>query len=147
MTDKAEKKIDAWHALFRAQLRARNHIDCALKKAKLPGLETYDALLELDREDAAGGLVAKQLEQRLLLPQYGVSRLLDRLEKQGLLRRKKHPTDQRSSLILITDKGRALRQQIWAVLRPAIESFFEGRLRPGQLDRLSDLLGPLTSAR
>ncbi len=130
----------AWQGLFRTVAKARQKIDKALKDADLPALEVYDVLLELDRERAGDGLTAKQLELGILLPQYGVSRLLDRLETQGLVRRIRNPEDRRSRLICITSKGRALRQQVWPVYRNVIATFFDGRLDAEQTGQLADLL-------
>ena len=133
----------AWRALLRAYTRGRRQVDEALKAAGLPSLEVYDVLLELDRHTALHGLTAKDLEARLLLPQYGVSRLLDRLERQGLVRRRPNPSDKRSSLLEITEKGREIRQAMWAVYGPAIAAFFGDRIEPGETEHLTTLLAPL----
>lgn len=132
-----------WRRLFRVQAHARRHAETALKSAGLPPLEVYDVLLELDRDEAEDGLTASQLEPRLLLPQYGVSRLLDRLEADGLIARRPNPEDQRSRLVTITERGHALRAAIWEVYGDAIAGFFDTRIRPGQVDRLGTLLAEL----
>lgn len=138
-----DSQKNAWRALFRVRAHARRHVDGALKQAGLPPQEVYDVLLELDRDSAGEGLTAKQLEQRLLLPQYGVSRLLDRMERQGLVARRPNPADRRSSLVSITGSGRALCAEIRQVYGRAIAEFFANRMRPGQVDRLGKLLAVL----
>ena len=140
MTAPTTEQQAAWQGLLRNYAEARLCIDRALKEADLPALEVYDLLLELDRDEAAGGLTAKQLEREILLPQYGVSRLLDRLETQGLVRRAPNPEDRRSRLIRITREGRAMRQRIWPVYREVIAGFFDGRLNAKQTGQLADLL-------
>lgn len=130
----------AWQALFRAHARARNAVDKALKAQGMPSLEVYDVLLELDRDSAEDGLQARQLEYLLLLPQYGVSRLIERLVGQGLVRRGPHPTDRRSILLTITLKGRELRHSMWEVYGPAIATHFGNRLDEGEIVDLAALL-------
>lgn len=130
----------AWRGLFRACTRARHEAEAALKHAGFPPLEVYDVLLELDRSKARHGLTAKLLQDRLLLPQYGVSRLLDRLENQGLIERLANPADRRSSLIAITADGRSLRREMWKVYGAVIGDFIGLRLRSDQADELGELL-------
>ena len=133
----------AWRALFQAYARARVSVDNPLKSQGFPPLEVYDILLELDRDSAEDGVQAKLLEDRLLLPQYGVSRLVDRLVRQGLIRRSPHPTDRRSTLLTITLKGRELRHSMWEVYGPAIATCFDGRLDESEIAELAALLGRL----
>ena len=139
MTLPTTPQMTAWRALFTAHSTARKRADAALRMAQLPSLETYDVLLELDRDTARNGLMAKDLQTRLLLPQYGVSRLVDRMVAQGLLRRAANPGDGRSALLHITANGRKLRKKMWDVYGPIITDCMQG-LKPGQLDRLADLL-------
>lgn len=49
-----------------------------------------------------------QMAARLGTDTAGITRLVDRLETKGLLRRKRHPEDRRSVVIDLTDQGRAL---------------------------------------
>ncbi len=78
--------IRAWARLIRAQQAALAAVEAELKAAGFPPLAWYDALLELSRVDGAG-LRPFALEQQLLLAQYNLSRLLDRLEKAGYVER------------------------------------------------------------
>ncbi len=57
-------------------------VEADLKAAGFPPLGWYDVLLELSRA-ADGGLRPFALEQELLLAQYNLSRLLDRLERRA----------------------------------------------------------------
>lgn len=133
-----------WAALARAHNRALNHIEHALKEAGLPPLEWYDVLWELEQA-AAEGLRAKDLEPRLLLPQYGLSRLLARIEAAGLLKRLKDPADGRAQLLHITADGRATRLKMWDVYKPAIDGLVGKGLKPVQQERLVRLLGRLAA--
>ena len=132
---------DTWQAISRGYTRARNAIEVALKAEKLPGLDVLDALSALAASDE--DLTAKALEHALLMPQYGVSRLLDRTEKHGLVARVDHPTDQRAKILKITNTGRETESRMRAVRDQALAEFLEPRARPGQQARVTRLMGLL----
>jgi len=112
--------VDAWIALNRAQRHAFETIEAELKSAGLPPLAWYDVLLELWREPG-GRLRQSDLERRMLFPQYGISRLVDRLEREKLVRRERCEDDARAYWVAISDKGLALRQRMWPPYAAAIQ--------------------------
>ena len=63
---------------------AMSRVESALKAAGLPPLAWYEVLVELERAGGCG-LRPFALEEALLLPQYGLSRLLARMEAAGLV--------------------------------------------------------------
>jgi len=130
-----------WHALARGYTRARGALEGALKSANLPGLDVFDALNALVESDTQ--LTAKALESALLMPQYGVSRLLDRMEKDGFVTRVANPGDQRSKLLKVTESGAEMHIRMKRVRDASLVDFFGPRARPGQLVRMTRLLGLL----
>lgn len=58
------------------------------------------------------GIAVNVISSRLVLASNTVTPLLQRMEKQGLLVRKLMCRDQRQRIILLTDKGRAMRRQV-----------------------------------
>jgi DNA-binding MarR family transcriptional regulator len=82
-------------------------------------LSWYDVLLELSRDETAG-MRALELESKLLLPQYGLSRLLDRIEKAGYIERQVCKADRRGKVLYITQSGEDIRQRMWPVYQKAI---------------------------
>ena len=116
-------------------------VERALKDADLPSLEWYDVLLELDR---AGPLRPRELQDRLLLAQYNLSRLLDRMEKAGAVERGACQEDARGQMVTLTAAGRKLRATMWPVYASAIQQVIGTRLTGPQAKQLSDLLGRLS---
>ncbi|GGO88464.1 MarR family winged helix-turn-helix transcriptional regulator [Wenjunlia tyrosinilytica] len=57
-----------------------------------------------------GSVPVKELARALHLDYGTMSPLLKRLETSGLVRRERRPDDERSVLVVLTDKGEALRQ-------------------------------------
>ncbi len=134
--------IRAWARLMRAQQVALSQIEKALKAAGLPPLAWYDVLLELDRIDDRG-LRPFELEREMLLPQYGLSRLLDRMESAGYVARRPCEEDGRGQIVAITTSGKDLRRRIWPTYAAAIDNAVAARLTEDEAAALDDLLGRL----
>ena len=146
MTMPDETTEAAWTRLMRAQGAALSHVEAALKDAGLPPLAWYDVLLEVERAGKAG-IRAIDLQQKLLLPQYGISRLLSKIEAAGYVSRQSSTEDGRSQEIVITAAGRQLRRRMWAVYGPAIEQAVGSKLTARERETLAGLLEKLTSPR
>jgi len=134
--------VSAWIALVRAHQFAMSTVESALKEANLPPLQWYDALLELELVESPG-LRLIELEERLLLPQYGVSRLAARLEANGLIERKKSPEDKRGQVATITRKGIDVRRMMWPVYSRAIQRAIGAGLTDKQAESLAVLLNKI----
>jgi DNA-binding MarR family transcriptional regulator len=131
--------IRVWARLAKAQRTALASIKQALSAAKLPPLAWYDVLLELER--AGGGLRPFELEPEILLAQYNLSRLIDRLEKAGYVERRTCAEDGRGQIVAITTAGKAIRRRMWSVYGPAIQATISANLSPKQIETLAALLG------
>ena len=138
-TEVAER---AWVQLIRAHRSALCSVEKALRAADLPSLEWYDVLLELER---GGKLRPRDLQGRLLLAQYNLSRLLDRMEADGLVEREKCSEDGRCQRIHATAEGEALRKRMWPIYADAIRTAVESRLTKAQAAQLADLLRKLSN--
>jgi DNA-binding MarR family transcriptional regulator len=117
-------------------------VEADLKAAGMPALVWYDALLELRRSDPEG-LRPFELQERMLLAQYNLSRLLDRIVKAGYAERRPCPEDGRGHVLHITGTGRELLQAMWPVYREAIARRFADRLGDSDAAELGRLLGKL----
>lgn len=138
----AEITIRAWARLMAAQHLALSSIERELKAATLPPLAWYDVLLELERAGGPG-LRPFELERAMLLAQYNLSRLVDRIEHAGLVERRACEKDGRGQLIAITDRGKVMRRKMWPVYERAIEAALGQHLSPKQTETLDELLGRL----
>jgi DNA-binding MarR family transcriptional regulator len=143
----SEAAVRAWARLLRAQHAALSRVERAFKDAGLPALSWYDVLLELERAGREGqgkeGLRPYELERHLLLPQYGLSRLLDRIEAAGYLKRRTCEEDGRGQQVVITRAGRELRRRMWPVYAGALNEAVTDRLSERDAVTLARLLGKL----
>jgi DNA-binding MarR family transcriptional regulator len=143
----SESVVRAWARLARAQHLVLSRIEADLKAVGLPPLAWYDVLLELNRAGAgAGGLRPFELERRLLLPQYGLSRLIDRIERAGCVERRPCAEDGRGQIVAITGAGRELRARMWPVYAAAIEAAVGAALSDAEAEHLAALLGKVIAA-
>jgi DNA-binding MarR family transcriptional regulator len=133
--------VAAWARLVRAQGIALAQVEGALKGAEFPPLAWYDVLLELER--ARQPMRPGVLQANLLLAQYNLSRLLDRMAAHGLIERRSDATDARVRLVAVTPAGRRLRRRMWPVYADAIQRAVGDRLDAGERRALVDLLGKL----
>ncbi len=131
--------IKAWGRLIRTQRILVGRIEAELKQAGFPSLQWYDVLLELKR-GPDGRLTPKEIEEAVLFEQYNLSRLLDRMEAEGLVRRVPYPGDKRRQLVEITDEGKALQWRMWGVYGAAIERFIGAKLTDKEAGQLASLL-------
>ena len=83
---------------------AEDH-DNSLKELGLR-ISLWPTLLMLWDED---GLTQSELSDRCRTANYTTTRMLDTLEKRGLIERKPHPTSRRAHLVYLTDEGKALK--------------------------------------
>ncbi len=133
-----DEQKNAWAGFFVAHGRITRKIDDMLKKAGCVSMDVYDVLLTL--EIAEGGrLIMSELASRVLLTRSGMTRLTDRLEKQGLLMRQSCPNDRRAIHIVITEKGIRERERAWEVYRAGITQHFASHMDAndfGEIERI-----------
>jgi DNA-binding MarR family transcriptional regulator len=138
----SEAVVTAWARLIRAREALVAAVEGDLKAAGLTPLAWYDVLLELSRAEG-GRLRPFEIERETLLAQYNLSRLLDRLEKEGLIRREPCEDDARGQWVVITDKGRAAQTRTWKVYARSIQQRVGEKLDEKSAAALAALLGRL----
>jgi DNA-binding MarR family transcriptional regulator len=134
--------IRAWARLMRTSQQALSAVEQSLKEGGFPPLGWYDVLLEL-RRAGPDGLRAVDLQARLLLAQYNLSRLLDRMAKAGLVRRLPCPDDRRAQILTLTEAGQRLQRDMAPAYLAAVESHFAGKLTAAEHAALLRILGKL----
>ncbi|MHC4840327.1 MAG: MarR family winged helix-turn-helix transcriptional regulator [Planctomycetota bacterium] len=94
-------RVGMWIRLARCsnlalrELRAKLRDDCTMPQ--------FDVLAQLCRDEQ--GLTFSALSERLLVTAGNLTGIVDRLEKQGFVRRETNPQDRRQTFIRVTDKG------------------------------------------
>ena len=150
MTSKTASESDAkgraWARFFVTSALIMDRIESALKAASLPPLAWYDLLWIL--ENAEGGRMRMHdLAARVVLSRYNVTRLADRMEEDGLIRRERCQEDRRGAYLVLTPAGRALRRRMWPVYKAQVDACFgdplstdEARALVGMLEKIQGTL-------
>lgn len=128
-----------WIALITTSRVLLERVEAALKAADLPMLSWYDALLEIEKA-GEDGLRPFVLKQRLLLPQYGTSRLIDRIAVAGLIEKVDCADDGRGFLVRITPEGRRVRRMMWPIYSAQLSELLQSQLSGEDLETLGNLL-------
>jgi DNA-binding MarR family transcriptional regulator len=101
-------------------------------------------VLRILRGSRPDSLPTLEIGARLIEKSPGVTRLLDRLETKGLVRRERCAEDRRQVLCRITDKGLSLLNTLETTIRKTFGRF--KRLPEKDLDRFIDLLDAVRRA-
>ena len=135
--------ITTWVRLLRAQKVLLEKIEGELKNKGLPPLTWYDVLFELyQRPDRR--MRQFKIGERMLLSKFNLSRLVDRLEKDDLVRRDACPEDQRGAYVVITANGKRMLKKMWLPYAKALKENFADHFSKQELATLSCLLAKLS---
>ena len=112
-------------AAYLANLMAKGASRALQARADGSGLAPgqFPVLLELWSGD---GLTQRELLDRLDIEQATMANTLARMERDGLIFRKRHPTDKRAQQIFLTDKARAMEAEAKEAAAAADQSLFTG---------------------
>jgi len=102
----------------------------------------YEALYVLSRAEE-GRLKRVELARRLLLTPSGITRLLEGLERTGLVERVACPEDLRVSYAQLTDAGRERLEAASGAHEGSVRSLLEEHLDADEIDALAETLGKL----
>jgi DNA-binding MarR family transcriptional regulator len=122
--------LDAWRALLNAHAQLVAAAEDALARADLPPLAWYDVLWPL-YDSPESKLRAGELANRVVtISRTGLTRLVDRIEAAGLVKREPAPGDRRGTQVTITPDGASMLRRMWPVyagaVRPALVQLADG---------------------
>ena len=141
----SEQHLAAWRAFLKAHATIIDRIDHDLVAAERPPLSSYDVLIEL-YEAPEHRLRMHELAERVVLSRSGLTRLVDRLEAEGLLTRERSGTDRRGAYAVITEQGIAALRQTWPVYARGIAEYFAQWLTREEAHLLESAFGRILQA-
>ena len=98
-------RLAAWRAFLRTHAVVTAELSRELEEARGLPLAQYDVLVQLD-EAEGGRLRMQQLAARVLFSRSGLTRLVDRMTAEGLVRRERCEDDRRGTYAVLTPAGR-----------------------------------------
>jgi DNA-binding MarR family transcriptional regulator len=99
-------------------------VEDALAAAELPPLSWYDVLWPLYRAPKRTLRAGELAESVVTISRSGLTRLVDRIEAAGLLRRQPSADDRRGTEIVLTREGAAMLRKMWPVYAAEIQASF-----------------------
>jgi DNA-binding MarR family transcriptional regulator len=127
--------LAAWKSFLRAHAVLIRALERELLAVRGLPLAEYDVLVQL-AEVPEGRLRMAQLADRVLLSRSGLTRLVERMEASGLVRREVCPSDARGSFATLTEEGRRRLVSSAEVHMRSLREHFAGPLDSGQMGQL-----------
>jgi DNA-binding MarR family transcriptional regulator len=129
-------ELGAWRGLLRVQSALVKALDAELLAGHDLPLTSYEVLINLQAAPDRRRRMA-ELADGVLLSRSGMTRLVDRLEREGLLERDPCVSDGRGTFAVLTDKGEALLSQARRTHLDGVRERFLRHFSEGELEHLA----------
>jgi len=138
LSSPSPERLRCWRLFFESALALGDVLDTELDEAVGVPQRWYDVLVHL--EEAPAGLRMNELAERILYSKSGFTRVVDRMEAEGLVQRVRPADDRRSILVVLTDKGVDKMSEARRHHRDGIERHFSRHLTDADVEALSAAL-------
>jgi len=129
-------ELAAWRGLLRVHTALVKELDAELAEAHDLPLTSYEVLITLESAPDRKRRMA-ELADRVLLSRSGMTRLVDRLEREGLLMRDTCTDDGRGCYAVLTEKGADLLAQARPTHLDGVRQRFLVHFSPDELQMLA----------
>jgi DNA-binding MarR family transcriptional regulator len=130
-------ELAAWRGFLRVHAELFKQLDGELQAEHNLPLSSYEVLLTL-ASAPEGEMRMSEIAVSVLLSRSGLTRLVDRLERDGLLERRECATDKRGANAAITEEGRRRFQEARQTHLAGVRARFLDRLGEDELRRLGE---------
>jgi DNA-binding MarR family transcriptional regulator len=132
-----ERELRAWRGMLRAHAALTKALDTDLDAAHDLPLSSYEVLMYLN--DAEGRRMRmRDLAASVILSRSGLTRLADRLEREGLIRRESCPSDARGAFAVLTPAGAEKLAAARTTHLAGVRSLFLQHFSEAELDALAE---------
>jgi len=131
------EELAAWRGLLRVHSALVKALDAQLLAEHELPLSSYEVLINLQAAPGRRRRMA-ELADSVLLSRSGMTRLVDRLEREGLLQRDTCTADGRGMFAVLTDKGEALLATARPTHLDGIRERFLEHFAPAELRALAE---------
>ena len=136
------EELTVWRMLQRAQVRITRHLEGELLVAHELPLASYEVLMQL-AEAPERRLRMNDLADRVLLSRSGLTRLIDRLQRDGLVTREACADDARGLYAVLSDRGAARLAEATPTYLRGIRTQFLDLLGSGEIAHVRAMLARL----
>lgn len=142
MPQSPPERVRAWRALMHVHSSVTAAMDKTLRSEVGIPVSWYEALVEV--AFAGGTMRMNEFADETTLTRSGATRFVDRLEREGLVRRVPCPTDRRVYNLELTGKGRRVQKAADPHVLKVVDQLFGSHLTDGET---STILEALTRVR
>jgi DNA-binding MarR family transcriptional regulator len=135
LSSPSPERLRTWRLFFESALALADVLDAELKRDAGIPVRWYDAMVQL--EETPGGLRMNELAERILYSKSSFTRVVDRMEEAGLVRRVRPENDRRSIFVVLTDEGRNTMERARRHHRHGIEQHFARHLADADIKALT----------
>lgn len=135
-----ETELGAWRGLLRTSACVCKQLDAELEAAHGMPLVTYEVLAYVSEADGERMRMC-DLAASASLSRSGLTRLIDRLERDGLIERQRCANDARGAWAQLTDAGRERLAAAQAAHLEGLRRLFLSNLTPAEQAMLAQLPG------
>ncbi|MBJ7331321.1 MAG: winged helix-turn-helix transcriptional regulator [Solirubrobacteraceae bacterium] len=134
----SELELGAWRGMLRVHAALVKALDANLEAAHGLPLTHYDVLVQVANNEGARMRMC-DLADGILLSRSGLTRLVDRMAKDGLLERCACEDDARGSFACLTEAGRARLEEARPTHLAAVRTLFLGAFDDSELAQFASL--------
>ena len=138
LSSPSPERLRAWRLFFESALALLDVLDAELEEAVGIPQRWYDVLVHL--EESPQGIPMNELAERILYSKSGFTRVVDRMEEAGLVRRSRVGNDRRTILIVLTDNGTKTLERARRHHRDGIQRHFSQHLTNADIKALTRAL-------
>jgi DNA-binding MarR family transcriptional regulator len=132
-----DRELRAWRGMLRAHAALTKALDADLENAHGLPLSSYEVLMYLnDAEDMK--MRMRDLATSVILSRSGLTRLVDRLERDGLIRRETCASDARGAYAVLTPEGARTLAAARKTHLAGVRSRFLAHFSAAEMDALGD---------
>ena len=134
-----EAQHAAWYQILRAYSKVGQRIEQRLLQAQQIPSHWYDVLVTLEKAPEQRMRMSELAENVLTSPS-NLTRLVDRLETKGLLRREACPEDRRVSYAILTEAGGQARLAAWPIIAGGVVELFAAKVSDEEAHIIAEAL-------
>jgi DNA-binding MarR family transcriptional regulator len=138
------ERLAVWRAFLDAHANITNMLEHELQAERDLPLAWYEVLFHLS--EAGGRLRMAELSERLVVNKSSLSRMCDRLESAGLVRRDAVPEDARGIYAVLTKQGREVLRRAGPTHLRGVYDHFASYLTDTDVTALQRVFAKLPSA-
>ncbi|MEJ7839382.1 MAG: MarR family transcriptional regulator, partial [Thermomicrobiales bacterium] len=142
----SDDQLAAWEAFVFAHATAISRVERHMFEAGTISLTWYDVLVALSNAPDQR-LRMGELADSLVLSRSGLTRLIDRIERAGLVQRELSPSDKRGAVAVLTTAGEIAVEGAWPHYAASIAQYFAHNLSTAEMRVLTSALSKVRDLR